>query len=480
MSVRPVHWHEGMFLRPHHLQAASRHGSHVAALNEKWDLHYNWGLRSIDLDLDALANYRCVVRSLKARLRDGTLLSIPEDGTLPALDLKAAFEQTRENALTIYLGVPVLQLGRRNVADNGRGDSARYVVDALELEDENTGLNPQSIQVRLLNLKLLLSSDDQAGYEVLPIARVQKSARAEATPELDETYFPPVLSCDAWKPLSAGILQAVYDRIGKKLELLAQQVTSRGITFDSVAQGDPLIFNQLRVVNEAYTLLGIQTFAQGVHPLPAYLELARIVGQLSIFGAERRPPDLPKYDHDDLGRCFYAAKQYIDALLNILIEPKYKERPFIGAGLRMQVSLEPSWLEPVWQMFVGVQSPPTMSTEEVIRLLTRAGQLDMKIGSSERVDDIYRLGEAGLRFAHSPRPPRALPTPPGLVYFQINRESQQQEWQKVQRSLTMAIRLNENLIVGNIQGQRILTIRTGGQTTTMQFTLYVVEPEGRQ
>src|SRR5207249_2862630 len=214
------------------------------------------------------------------------------------------------------------------------------------------------------------------------------------------------------------------------------------------------------------SLLGIQVFAQGVHPLPAYMELCRLVGQLSIFGAQRRPPDLPKYDHDDLGTCFYRVKQYIDMLLNILVEPKYKERPFIGAGLRMQVSLEPSWLESIWQMFVGVQSP--LSTEEVIRLLTRSGQLDMKIGSSERVDDIFRLGEAGLRFAHSPRPPRALPQVPGLVYFQVNRESQLQEWQKVQKSLTMAIRLNENLIVGNIQGQRVLTIKNGGQTTTMQ------------
>jgi hypothetical protein len=35
------------------------------------------------------------------------------------------------------------------------------------------------------------------------------------------------------------------------------------------------------------------------------------------------------------------------------------------------------------------------------------------------------------------------------------------------------------LIAGNIQGQRILTIKTGGQTTTMQFTLYVVAQENK-
>ena len=56
-----------------------------------------------------------------------------------------------------------------------------------------------------------------------------------------------------------------------------------------------------------------------------------------------------------------------------------------------------------------------------------------------------------------------MPALPGLIYFQISRESAQGEWQNVQKSLTLAIRLNENLIAGNIQGQRILTIKTTGQ-----------------
>ncbi|MBV9122956.1 MAG: type VI secretion system baseplate subunit TssK, partial [Planctomycetes bacterium] len=418
MTVRAVHWYEGMFLRPHHFQAAQRFDTHAVQRGAKWDLHYNWGLRSIELDLDALANSRLVIRSLQARLRDGTLVAIPEDGDLDALDLKEAF--ARERQLTVSLGVPVLHLGKANVADHS-GDGARYRLDAQDLEDENTGVNPQSIQVRMLNLRLLLSNQDQAGYELLPIARIEKSARAEATPQLDETYIPPLLACDAWKPLYAGILQQIYDRIGKKSKLLADQVVSRAISFDSLAQGDPQIFAQLRELNEAYAVLGTLVFAQGIHPFPAYLELSRIVGQLAIFGATRRPPELPRYDHDDLGGCFYRAKQYIDDLLNIVREPEYTQRPFIGAGLRMEVAMESKWLEPNWQMYVGVQSP--LNSEECIRLLTKPGQLDMKIGSSDRVDKIFQLGQAGLRVVYQPLPPRALPSMPGLIFFQVSRES---------------------------------------------------------
>jgi len=474
MAYRAVHWHEGMFLRPHHMQTAQRHGLYLANQSEKWDHHYNWGLRAFDLDKDALSNHRLVIRALQARFRDGTLVSIPEDATLPALDLKQLM--TTENSLTVNLAVPMLRLGKANASTDGTAEGgSRFVLESQNLEDENTGVNPQAIQVRLLNLKLLMSNQDTTGYETIPIVRIEKSQQAEALPELDLTYFPPAVACDAWQPLMNEILQAVYDRIGKKIELLAGQVVSRGITFDSQAQGDPLIFAQLRELNEAYAMLGVLSFAQGVHPLTAYVELCRIVGQLSVFGATRRPPDLPRYDHDDLGNCFYTVKKHIDALLNIVVEPTYKERAFIGAALRMQVSLEPSWLESVWQMFVGVQSP--LIAEECNRLSTKPGQLDMKIGSSDRVDDIFRLGQAGLKFTYNPRPPRALPSLPGLIYFQVSRESQQEEWQNVQKSLTLAIRLNEGRIAGSIQGQRILTIKTGGQNTTLQFTLYVVPQE---
>src|SRR5229473_1685870 len=141
MALRPVHWHEGMFLRPQHLQTAERYGSHLSHEDEKWDLHHNCGLRSIDLDLDALANHRLVIRSLKARMRDGTLVSVPEDGVLPARDLQGAFE--RESNVTVLLAVPVLNLGKSNVASDGPAEGARYLVDTQELEDENTGINPQ-------------------------------------------------------------------------------------------------------------------------------------------------------------------------------------------------------------------------------------------------------------------------------------------------------------------------------------------------
>jgi predicted component of type VI protein secretion system len=142
----------------------------------------------------------------------------------------------------------------------------------------------------------------------------------------------------------------------------------------------------------------------------------------------------------------------------------------------MEVKIEPKWLEPIWEMFVGVQS--NLTADEVVKLLTRSGQLDMKMGSADRVEYIYDRGLMGLEFTPQPKPPRALPVQAGLVFFQINRTTKLEEWHNVQKSMMLAIRLNPNRIVGNIDGQQILTIRTASEQKTMQFTLFLVPRDG--
>ena len=177
-------------------------------------------------------------------------------------------------------------------------------------------------------------------------------------------------------------------------------------------------------------------------------------------------------DHDDLHACFLQVKKHLDDYLDLAGEPSYRERFFMGAGLRMQVGLEPAWLEPTWQIFIGVQS--SLDPMQCVGLVTKAGQLDMKVGSSDRVEDLFRQGAGGLRFVAEQLPPQGLPKVPGQIYFQVIQDPKNPEWMNVQKSLTLALRLNENLIVGSIQNQRRLTIKAGGRNVTMQFSLYVL------
>ena len=228
-------------------------------------------------------------------------------------------------------------------------------------------------------------------------------------------------------------------------------------------------------MNEAYATLGVLAFAEGIHPLKAYLELGRLVGQMAIFDAEtRRPPPIPRYDHDDLAGCFYRVKTHLDALLDVVVEPEYKERPFVGAGYRMLIQeLESAWLDSSWEMYIGVQSP--LERAQCVELLTDSSQLDMKVGGARRVEAIYRQRFPGLQFAHEPNPTQSLPRRPGLIYFQVDRDSEPEEWRQVVESQSLAIRVNDRFLIGDIQDRTSLAIRlSGGQEIGIEFTLYVV------
>jgi type VI secretion system protein ImpJ len=165
---------------------------------------------------------------------------------------------------------------------------------------------------------------------------------------------------------------------------------------------------------------------------------------------------------------------YINGLLDDIRgdTDKVEARDFIGAGRRMQVALEPRWLQPEWQMFIGVTS--NLPDESCERIFTQAGAVDMKIGSSERIEEVFQRGLPGLRFTHSKAPPRALPRREKLVYFQVDRTSQRDEWLSVQNTLSLAIKVNERRLEGNIDGLKEMTLRFSAGMVSLRFTLYIV------
>ena len=67
---------------------------------------------------------------------------------------------------------------------------------------------------------------------------------------------------------------------------------------------------------------------------------------------------------------------------------------------------------------------------------------------------------------------------PHLAQGQENqgRRAQANEWQAVNSTHTLAIRLNERLVQGSIHDQQELSILHKGNTVPVQLTLYVIRP----
>ena len=470
MVNHAVHWSEGLFLQPHHFQAADRRLREEILHSENWYEGYAYGLRKVEIDLEALVNWRIAVRVCEARFHDGSHIQIPEDANLnPIVLAKDAFD--RQDRVMVYLGISRLRLGRKNADPTGTDPNCRYLVEAVEVEDENDPGNPQTLQVRWPNVKLLVSGQDLAGYETLPIMRLRRGEMAESPVEIDPEYIPPILACDAWNVLQDEIIGGIYNQIGGAVERLATQVLDRGIAFESGHREDLERIFQLHSLNAALGLLANLPFVRGIHPLVAYMELCRIVGMLAIFRPERKMPEVPRYDHDDLGMCFYAIRKLIELGPG---DPVAIKRPFIGAGLQLQLvgNLERDWLSPGWEFFIGVESK--LGFDAVVSLLQGQGQgqLNMKVGSSREVDHIFARARGGVGITPEREPPRALPGKT-WAYWRLNRDSV--AWNDVDATLTLAIRFNDRQIEGKIDGEQSIRIRTDkGQEALMSFALFAI------
>ena len=469
-----VNWHEGLFLRPHHFQAAERYSHEMMCLGALSDHPLHYGLQRVALSDTAIQNHRVEVQQLRARLRDGTLvdvetgttLSIERDRLLSALD--------RADSVQVLLAVPQLRLGQRNLGPSSDGIVSRYLEDVATLSNENEGGDDQPVSLRSLNVRLLLSSEDAAGFETLPIARIRRGGDRESLPQIDRGYIPPVVTLDACPELGTNLVRSVFDLIGRKVEVLSQQVRNRGISLDAQNPGDLERILMLGELNHALGVLRVLAFARGVHPLAAYAELCGIVGSLSIFGKERRLEELPGYDHENLGPIFRDVVERIRILVESVRELDFQKRPFIGRGQRLCVTMEPQWFHSTWQWFVGVNKGDL--SEADCRKLLSEGRLDWKLGSERMVEQLFRQRAEGLSLVPLERLVRSLPARSEWIYFEIPR-NERPAWKDVLDTQTLALMLRDTLILNRdqLQGQDTLEINFDGRRISLQFALFAVQ-----
>jgi len=487
MRNLPVFWHEGMFLRPQHFQAADRYWSELHEVSQQLDHPYSYGLRTASLSEEALANNQFQLNSCRARMRDGTIINL-EVGQEPdridmreavtgrvldSAELTEAFEQ--EARVRVFLATPRLKLGRVNVGQNRRELDCRYLPSTSSVQDETDGSNQEEVDFLTLNTRLLLSTQSHAGFEVLPIAQVKRAGGANSAPEIDGEYIPPLLAIEAWPRLSRDIIRVIYDRLGESIDVLSEQVSALDVALASREAEELRNVLKLSRLNEAYAAVSSLTFAAGVHPFTAYAELCRAIGQLSLFSTSRKCPEFPRYDHDNLYPIFKWIKDQIEALIQY--EPDQPEkRFFVGVGVSgMQVELDTRWLAQGWNWYIGVNRGNLPEAE--VRALLKPGptNLDWKFGSANMVGQYFSQRQPGLRLDEVTTVPRKLPSG-HWVYYQVRRDNE--AWPYVQKEQNLAMRVNPILVMNkdSLAGRNDLVVRVKNQNVILQFALFAAPP----
>jgi type VI secretion system protein ImpJ len=472
MQNPSVHWSEGMFLRPHHFQASDRHWNELIGLHSHLDHPYGYGVYHVQISDEAIANGVLELVGLKARMRDGTIVAC-ETNHIDTVDLSIRLSSTTDQSKEVmaYLAIPKSSEGRANVATSANPVLARYSGLIRDTDDEGTGGNRQEIGLRQVNHRIVFSTEDISGFDVIPLVRLLRGGADDSRYRIDKSYFPPSITTQSWSELAEQI-RDIRNFLGSRIKTMRTIIQDKGITLSSQVQGDLEKIFLMHVLNESYGELSCLAFASGVHPLVTYTALCSIVGRCSIFGANAAIEEVPKYDHDDLASIFRWVTDRIRQLVNSVKEDECVQRNFIGAGKGMHVALEPEWFGPEWDWFFGV-SPINISLEQCVQLLKES--LDWKLGASDKVEMYMTKAQPGLKLRSIQQLPRGLTNRGKWVFFQIRLDDE--PWKHVQLTQTMAMRVRTEQIsnLDTLDGNRRLHVTIGGQAYGLEFAIFAVK-----
>lgn len=426
-----VHWEEGQLLQPHQFQQLQRSVGAAVAFERSAQMGYPYGLLSIAWDEPKLQTHQLLITQLVVVMPSGIVVRVPEAAIVPELSFKQALAKS-PSGFTVHLGVPKLQAGRPNsyrltktgavAADAHR---RRFVVEDVELHDENQAENKVTLAGRRLNLALLTDSDQPDGFDTFPLLRIRTRDRdVTATPVVDSEFVPaslhlrhklagPIQDCLA--DLLRGIAAHLED-VGKSLETGGYDW--RNPMPDQLSQ-----VIRLAALARFRTRMLDLLQAPVAHPWSVYIELlgfraeiAAMDPRLTNFSTEYgRSGDELRYAHDAPLRNFSRICQDITYWLRSGIE-KFTKTVLTPDRFGYLIGPKVSPEEHRRGIYLGIATED--ATDVVVqRVLSKER---FKVGPRPAFDVAIEV--EGLPLEHRYQPPRGFPArcPKGAIsYFQV-------------------------------------------------------------
>ncbi len=430
-------WGEGLFLQPQHLQQQERYLERLIRTSTAALTPFSYGLTQLEVDADLLTLGKFALRSAAGIMPDGTPFSIPGDVDQPQpIDLP----ETLRNA-TLHVVLPARQPGAVETAPAERTEAAaRFTVTEHEAIDTNAGYQSvATLPIGRLRLRLVLEQDARGGQVGLGLIRVIE-VRADRSVILDESYIPPVLTCD-----SSGVLAGFTAELQGKLHQRAEALAGRVSETTNRGAAEIADFMMLQLCNRYEPLMThLQASIGQLHPESLYRVLVQLAGELATFTETRkRPPVFPPYRHDDLHATFRPVMAALRAALSAVLDQTAVPIPLQERKFGIRVGPIPDRTlvtDATWVLAVKAQIP----AETLRRNLPN----QIKIGPVEQIRELINVALPGIAIRALPVAPRQLPYYAGTSYFELDRSSAY--WAALARAGGVAIH-----IAGDIPGLEI-------------------------
>lgn len=430
-----IHWHEGLFLQPHHLQRMQKNFFDYVTESRALSWSYPYGVIESVLSSDDLENFRIRFVRLRAVMPSGLEVNFPRNAETPSIDIKQAF-MSSPGGFTIYLGVPLWFDSRANTLEPGSTQDSRakllFRVSETECADENSGENPKPILMRRINARLLMEHEDRADLEVLPLLRVIRSTSEEVSlPRQDPDFVPPCLVLHA-SPVLRELTRDLSSQVEASRKELVVQVSRGGFSIETLRGQQFEQLMRLRTLNRYSARLPSLVQASGIPPFNIYLELRELLGELTALYPDRDEFEVVPYNHDNPLLCFRELSTKIRSYLRGAVAPSFIRIPFVQDGPNLAAGLSEEHFTLPSDYFLGIK---TKEDPRALAAFVEDADVFKFMPKSLASRAIW-----GVKLKEERFPPLELPAQSDLHYFRLLRGESERIWNQIRTEKSTVIR----------------------------------------
>jgi len=426
-----VHWHEGLFLQPHHLQIMQRRLQLEIRTGRSLLSPHFFGVVEGKLSYDDLADGRLRFERLHVIMPSGQEVRFPEEANLPSLDVRTAMARG-SGQMEVSLAVPLWAPGRANAFRFGEPPDPRIKLlfipaEMPDLADENTGENAQAVYLRKINARLVLPGEDVSDMECLPLLRIVRSVGEDAgKPRQDPEYVPPSLLLRS-SPSLHDLMRELVAQLNASREQMRIKVTNGGLGLEVKWE----ITMRLTALNRACASLTGVVEAGHLSPFELYQELRELLGELLALHAGEKLFDCQPYNHLDPLPAFRELDRKIRDEIRVAHAAEPLKIVFAGSPGLMRASLEPQHFEKPTGYYLGVKTRVDRT------------KLSLYLGDGNKFKLMPRSMEQvaifGVELKEQNYPPLELPAQNDLHYFSLVPTSNQRRWDQIKQDKAISL-----------------------------------------
>jgi predicted component of type VI protein secretion system len=324
-----------------------------------------------------------------------------------------------------------------------------YIPEEIrEVNDENSGENPQPVHIRKVNARVVLKGDDLSDMEFLPLLRVIRAAGEDAgKPRQDPEFVPPCLLLRS-SPVLHDLVRDLVAQLNASREQLRLKAATGGLGLEVKWE----LTMRLTVLNRFCGNLPSLVEDGMVPPFQVYLELRELLGELLALHPAEGLFDCRGYNHVDPLPVFKELDRKIRAEIVVSRASQPLRVAFEGDPGRLRAGLEPQHFEKPTGYYLGIKTK--IDRTKLALYVTDGNKFKLMPRSLEDA------AVFGVELKEQNFPPLELPAQSDLHYFSVLPASNQRRWDRIKEEKSMSLVWN----------------RTDFDLSDATFTLYMTLP----